>query len=66
MGQPKGCGFDQLQEMIGLTKAKELIAQALDYYKAQKLFREKGIDRVLLVTDSSIDKKPTVSEILPP
>ena len=43
MGQPKGCGFDQLQEMIGLTKAKELIAQALDYYKAQKLFREKGI-----------------------
>ncbi len=31
MGQPKGCGFDQLQEMIGLTKAKELIAQALDY-----------------------------------
>ena len=29
--------------MIGLTKAKEVIAQALDYYKAQKLFREKGI-----------------------
>ena len=29
--------------MIGLTKAKAVIAQALDYYKAQKLFREKGI-----------------------
>ena len=42
-GKPKGSAYDKLQEMIGLAKAKEVIAQALDYYKAQKLFREKGL-----------------------
>ena len=41
--KPQGSAYDKLEEMIGLTKAKEVIAQALDYYKAQKLFREKGI-----------------------
>lgn len=41
--KPQGSAYDKLEEMIGLTKAKAVIAQALDYYKAQKLFREKGI-----------------------
>lgn len=41
--KPQGSAYDKLEEMIGLTKAKEVISQALDYYKAQKLFREKGI-----------------------
>lgn len=42
-GKPQGSAYDRLEEMIGLAKAKEVIAQALDYYKAQKLFREKGV-----------------------
>ncbi len=40
---PKGSGYEQLQEMIGISEAKRVIGQALDYYKAQKLFRERDI-----------------------
>ena len=29
--------------MIGLSGAKEVIQQALDYYKAQKAFRDRGL-----------------------
>lgn len=41
--KPKGSAYDELQKMVGLTEAKSLIGQALDFYKAQKLFREKGM-----------------------
>ena len=41
--KPKGDAFGDLQKMIGLTQAKAVLAQALDYYKAQKLFKEKGV-----------------------
>jgi SpoVK/Ycf46/Vps4 family AAA+-type ATPase len=41
--QPKGSAFDELTQMIGLSEAKKVIRQALDYYKARKLFREKGM-----------------------
>ena len=30
-------------EMIGLTEAKKVIVQALNYHKAQKLFADKGM-----------------------
>ncbi len=41
--KPKGSAYDELMEMVGLEKAKELINNALNYYKAQKLFAEKGM-----------------------
>ena len=42
---PKGMAYDELMEMIGLGEAKKVIMQALDYYKAQKLFEEKGMKK---------------------
>ena len=41
--KPKGSAYDELSEMIGLGEAKEVLKQALDYYKAQKLFKDKGM-----------------------
>lgn len=41
--KPKGNAYDELNEMIGLDSAKKIIDQALDSYKALKLFKEKGI-----------------------
>ena len=40
---PKGTSYEVLKKMIGLSDAKKVIDQALDYYKAQRLFREKGM-----------------------
>ncbi len=40
---PKGCAYDELMEMIGLTEAKKVIGKALSYYKAQKIFADKGM-----------------------
>ena len=40
---PKGSAYDRLQDMIGLNSAKQVIDQALDYYKALKLFRDRGM-----------------------
>lgn len=40
---PKGSAYDELSSMIGLAEAKEVINQALNYYKAQKLFADKGM-----------------------
>ncbi len=39
--RPKGSAYDELCNMIGLTQAKEMISQAIDYYKAQKVFAER-------------------------
>ena len=41
--KPKGSAYEELEAMIGLNSAKEIIHQALDSYKAQKLYREKGL-----------------------
>ncbi len=41
--EPKGTAYDELMEMIGIEDAKKVIGQALDYYKAQKLFADKGM-----------------------
>lgn len=40
---PKGTAYDELNQMIGLSEAKKVINQALNYYKAQKLFADKGM-----------------------
>lgn len=40
---PKGTAYDDLQDMIGLTEAKGVIQKALNYYKMQKLYEEKGL-----------------------
>ena len=42
---PKGSAYDELQEMIGLKEAKAVIQKALNYYKMQKLYEEKGIKK---------------------
>lgn len=39
----KGDAYKELMEMIGLTEAKKVILQALNYHKAQKLFADKGM-----------------------
>lgn len=39
----RNTAWDELQKMVGLSEAKSLIAQAVDYYKAQKLFENKGM-----------------------
>ncbi|SCW49695.1 ATPase family associated with various cellular activities (AAA) [Ruminococcaceae bacterium YRB3002] len=41
--EAKGCAYDELMEMIGLDRAKNVINQALDYNKAQKVFADKGM-----------------------
>lgn len=38
-----GSAYSELGEMIGLKDAKAVINQALDYYKAQRLFAERGM-----------------------
>ena len=40
---PKGSAYDELMGMIGIEEAKKVIIQALNYYKAQKLFADKGM-----------------------
>ncbi len=40
---PKGSAYDKLQELIGLESAKEVMNNALNFYKAQKLFADRGM-----------------------
>ena len=40
---PKGNAYEELMEMIGIDVAKKVIVQALNYFKAQKLFADKGM-----------------------
>ena len=41
--KPKGSAYSEMEKMIGLSEVKSVINQALDFYKAQKLFKDKGI-----------------------
>ena len=43
--KPQGSAYDELSEMIGLADAKQVIKKALNYYKMQKLYEEKGVKR---------------------
>ena len=42
--KPKGSAIEELESMIGLDEAKSIIYRALDFYKAQKLFADKGMN----------------------
>lgn len=42
-----GSAYDELMEMVGLSEAKKVMNQALDYFKAQALLKDKGIGRDL-------------------
>ena len=41
--KPRGTAYDDLQDMIGLQNAKAVIGKALDYYKLQRLYKDKGL-----------------------
>lgn len=41
--KPKGSAYDELSRMIGLDRAKAVIKQALDFFKAQKIYKVKGL-----------------------
>ena len=43
--KPQGSAYDELMEMIGLAEAKQVIKKAINYYKMQKLYEEKGVKR---------------------
>ena len=42
--KPVGSAYSELESMIGLTSAKDVIQKALDYYKAQKVFADRGLN----------------------
>ncbi|MDR1578720.1 MAG: AAA family ATPase [Synergistaceae bacterium] len=41
--KPKGSAYSELDSMTGLAKAKDVIKKAVNYYKAQKVFRDRGM-----------------------
>ena len=43
--KPKGFAYEKLQSLIGLDNAKEVMNQALNYFKVQKLFADKGLKK---------------------
>ena len=40
--EAKGSAYEKLQELIGLSEAKKVMNQALNFYKAQKIFADRG------------------------
>ncbi len=40
---PKGDAVKELEQLIGLKNAKKVITQALNFYKVQKLYADKGV-----------------------
>ncbi len=41
--EPKGSAIDKLNSLIGLADAKQTIEKALNYYKMQKLYMDRGM-----------------------
>ena len=39
----RGSAYDELKELIGLGEAKSVIEKALNYYKIQRIYKDKGI-----------------------
>jgi hypothetical protein len=39
----RGNAYDDLNEMIGLTEAKSVINKALNYYRIQRIYKDKGL-----------------------
>jgi len=40
---PKGSAFARLQELVGISEAKKVMTQAINFYKAQKIFADRGM-----------------------
>ncbi len=43
--EPKGSAYEKLQKLIGLSEAKKVMNQALNFYKAQKIFEDRGYSK---------------------
>ena len=43
--KPKGSAYEELAEMIGIGEAKKVILNAVSYFKAQKLFADRGMKK---------------------
>ncbi len=43
--EDKGGAYDELSSMIGLSAAKSVIEKALNFYKLQRLYKDRGIDQ---------------------
>ena len=41
----KGSAYEELKGMIGLKEAKDVIRKALNYYKLQRVYKDKGISQ---------------------
>lgn len=41
--KPHGTAYDDLQKLIGLKNAKDVMNKALNYFKVQKMFADKGL-----------------------
>ncbi|MBR3969074.1 MAG: AAA family ATPase [Clostridia bacterium] len=41
--EPRGTAYEKLDKLIGLDSAKEVMNNALNYFKAQKLFADRGM-----------------------
>lgn len=39
----RGSAYDELKELIGLGEAKSVIEKALNYYKIQRIYKDKGV-----------------------